>query len=233
MPADIRQNSLLACLPHEDLAVLSPKLSLVDVPRGALLRESGQRVEWTYFPLSGLISVVGGDGDGDAVDVAVVGRGGVLDPLAAIVETPMPTEAVQQISGWAARMPAAEFREAVSRVAALRQVIDRYLAALFIEVAQGSACNRLHSLEARTARWLLLTADHVGDDSLELTHELLALMVGGSRPKLTQRVGEFSRAGLVASGRNTIRILDRSGLAARSCDCYGVIRGAHENIFAP
>ena len=149
MAGEARQNRLLASLTGAALEHVTPRLSSVEVPRGQVIRASGDPVRWVHFPLEGLVSVVGRDQDGDGVDVAVVGRDGVLDVSAALVDVPMPTEALQQIPGTALRMSATDFRQAVEALPELRRAVDRYVAALFVELAQGSACNRLHDLEAR------------------------------------------------------------------------------------
>ncbi len=208
-----------------------PRLSKVEIRRGCVIRPSGERVSWVHFPIRGLVSVVGRDGEGEGADVAVVGRDGILDVHAALVDLPMPTEALQQIPGAAFRMPVADFRQAVRTLPGLRQAIDRYVAVLFVEVAQGSACNRLHELQARIARWLLLTSDHVGDESFALTHELLALMVGSSRPKVTQRLRSLADAGTLSLGRNEIGIVDRAALGTYACGCYAVISEARAHVF--
>lgn len=227
----LRQNRLLARLPDSDVAEFSAQLEAVDVPRGYLIRGQDDPAVWVYFPVAGLVSVVGRDRTGAGVDVAVVGRDGVVDAHAALVDVPMPTEVLQQIPGSALRIRASGFRDAVASRPSLRHVVDLYLAALFVEVAQGSACNRLHPLQARIARWLLLTSEHVGSDRFALTHELLALMVGSSRPKVTERLGEMAEAEIIGLGRKEVRLLDAEALEAQACDCHRAITETRDRIF--
>jgi len=155
-----------------------------------------------------------------------------VDAHAALVDVPLPTEVLQQIPGSAVRMRASDFRDAVASRPSLRHVVDLYLAALFVEVAQCSACNRLHPLPARIARWLLLTSEHVGSDQFALTHELLALMVGSSRPKVTERLGAMAEAGMIELGRKEVRLLDKAALGAHACDCHRAITETRDRIFA-
>lgn len=226
-----RRNRLLESLPDAALDELLRLATPVHVPRGAVIRRQGDRPTWVHLPLDGLVSVVGRDGDGNGVDVAVVGRDGVVDAHAAIVDAPMPTEALQQIPGLALRLDAGSFRASVARLPGLRFAIDIYLAALFVEVAQGSACNRLHDLQERVARCLLMTADHVGADAFALTHELLALMVGSSRPKVSERLGVMAESGSIGLGRNEIKLIDRSAVERLACDCHRAISHARAVIF--
>ncbi|MEX1294580.1 MAG: Crp/Fnr family transcriptional regulator [Candidatus Limnocylindrales bacterium] len=228
---ELRQNQLLASLPDTERAELGPALSVVDVPRASVIRDQDDPAEWVHFPLSGLVSVVGRDSHGAGVDVAIVGHDGVVDPHAALTDAPMPTEVVQQIAGLAARMSAVGFRDAVASLPGLRRAVDLYLAALFVEVAQGSACNRLHDLPARVARWLLLTSEHVGSHELALTHELLALMVGSSRPKVSQGLGAIAKTGAIALGRNEVSLLDTEALGDQACDCHRAIIDSRARIY--
>ena len=229
-PTDVRRNRLLRGLPAEVLDRVANELSLVDLPRATVIHASGEPVSWVHFPLDGLVSLIGQDDRGSGVDVAVAGRDGILGAQGALASIPMPIETVQHIAGRSARMPAASFRSAMDREASLRHAVTRYLAVVFVEIAQGSACNRLHDLRSRVARWLLLIADHAGLDDLALTHEGLARMAGASRPKVSQAVAELVAAGGVETRRGWISLADRSALEAHACGCYAIIRDARDRI---
>lgn len=229
-PADVRRNRLLGGLPSQVLERVGTELTLVDLPRGVVIHASGEPISWVHLPLEGLASLIGQDDRGSGVDVAVAGRDGVLGAQGALASMPMPIETVQLIGGRSARLPAASFRALMDREASLRQAVARYLAAAFVEIAQGSACNRLHDLRSRVARWLLLMADHAGLDDLALTHETLARMAGASRPKVSQAVAELVTAGCIETRRGSIRLADRSALEAHACGCYAIIRDARDRI---
>lgn len=231
MQDEARENRLLATLPETELRQLLRFASVTHVPREHVIRRQGDHPASFHLPLAGLVSVVGRDADGAGVDVAVVGVDGLVDAHAALIDVPLPTEVVQQIAGAAIVVGASDFREAVARLPGLRRTVDVYLAALFVEVAQGSACNRLHDLQERLARWLLMTAAHVGTDQFALTHELLALMAGSSRPKVSERLGVMAEAGMIALGRNDIRLVDREALVSWACDCYGTIMESRAAIY--
>lgn len=135
-----------------------------------------------------------------------------------------------QIPGEAERLPAAAFSALIERLPALRRLMLRYALALVTQVAQGSACNRLHPVEARCARWLLMTHDRVDGDAFPLTQDFLAQMLGASRPSVSIAAGVLQKAGLIRYTRGVIEVLDRPGLEAASCECYGVIAGEFRRL---
>lgn len=232
MTDDARANRLLRGLPAETLEQVAPSLSFVELRRREVIFRAGDPIPSIYFPLSGLTSFVVTDVAGNSVEVAAVGREGALG-LAAVLATAVPiADAVQLISGQAASLSTARFLELFDALPAFHHSIDRYLGVLFIEAAQGSACHRLHGLRARTARWLLTARDRVGSDDLPLTHELLALLVGGSRSKVTVAVGSLERSGIVTYHRGRLAIRDPDALEAVACACYGVVRAAMRRLEA-
>jgi CRP-like cAMP-binding protein len=226
-----RRNRLLAALPADAYRRLEPHLSVVELPRLRVLLASGARVDRVHLPVSGLSSVVVCDVAGRGVSVATVGREGAVGLQAALAAMRMPAEVVQQVPGIAVRVARSHLVRLVRERAPFRRLIDRYLAAQFVEALQGSACHRVHGLEARMARALLTTRDRVETDGFPLTHEVLALMVGGSRPRVSLAAQALEADGLIAWRRGEVGIRDPVGLEVRSCECYATIRDAMRRAF--
>ncbi|HEX8354726.1 MAG TPA: Crp/Fnr family transcriptional regulator [Pyrinomonadaceae bacterium] len=227
-----RSNRILSAAPREEYERLLPRLEYVDLRRGDVLHETGEHIRHVYFPYAGTISVVVQMRDGDQAEVGVVGREGMLGlPLLLGTET-APLRAFTQVSGGAMRMTAADFREEVGRRAGLYMLLLRYAQAFFVQMAQTAACNRLHPMEGRLAKWLLTTRELAESDELDLTHEFVAVMLGVRRAGVTEALGQLRSAGLIDHSRGRIRILDVEGLGRESCECYGVVRDEYERLVA-
>jgi CRP-like cAMP-binding protein len=185
---------------------------------------------YVLFPLSGIISIVMEMENGAQIEVATVGNEGMVGvPLFLGAET-TPGRAFSQVPGQSLRVPADVFKEEVQRRGKLEHMLQRYTQALFVQTAQSTACNRLHTIEQRGARWLLMTHDRVDGDQFPLTQEFLAQMLGVRRASVSEVAGEFQRAGLIAYARGNIAILDRQGLEDASCECYRVVRDEYERL---
>lgn len=217
-------NRLLGGLPTAVRARVALLTSVVDLPRGRVVIEAGAPVDWVYFPVSGLTSVVLFDAAGRGVEVAAVGREGELGVSSALASAAPLAEATQQIPGRALRLRSEAFLRVIDEEPALRGVIDRYAAARITEITVGTGCLRFHGSEARIARWLLTIGDRVESDRFPITQELLALMVGTTRPRVSVVLATLQESATVTHHRNSICILDRPALEARSCSCYGVVR---------
>jgi CRP-like cAMP-binding protein len=218
------RNSMLLVVPDDEFAVARPLLEPVDMPRYQLIYDQGQRIEHAYFPNSGMISLVVVTGDGRSVEVGITGSEGVVGvPLAFGFEY-APTRAISQLPGSGLRIASLALREAFSQCATLRQLIERYVLMTQLQVAQIAACNRLHDMEQRLARWLLMCQDRVNSEMLPLTHEFLAQMLGSGRPTVTIAAGVLERAGLIENTRGSVRIINRKRLEDAACECYGVIQ---------
>ena len=217
-------NHLLAALPRAEYARLRPHLQVVHRPIHARLYAPDEPIAHVYFPLSGIASMVATMRDGATVEVGTTGNEGFvgLPALLGVASTPFLT--LVQAAGDFARLPLAAFRAACGPATHLHGLLDRYAHALFTLAGQSGACNRLHTVGTRCARWLLLTHDRLGADTFPLTHEYLGQMLGVRRASVTLAAGGLARAGLLTYHRGIVTIRDRAGLEAASCECYGAIR---------
>ena len=221
--AAAEQNLLLGALPADERERLETRLEWVPLRVGTSIYEADEPIEHVYFPLSGVVSMVSRLREG-TVEIGTVGREGMTGIAIVLESDSMPTRAFTQVGGEALRIPSAELRGAMQESPALWRVLARYSLSLFDQAAQGSACNRLHALEARCARWLLMTHDRVGDDVLPLKQTFLAEMLGVHRPAVSVAAGALQRAGMIRYSRGKVRVLDRAALERASCECYAITR---------
>ena len=218
------RNRLLAALPASVLAQLSPKLQPVTLDLRQVLQVARAPVDAVYFHEVGWTSMVAQLDEGMTAEVGLVGREGMVGlPLAFGVETSF-VEAMVQGPGTALRMEAAAFRHALDAHPALRTLLFRYGEFMHAQVTQTAACNGNHGLEQRLARWLLMSHDRVIGDELPMTQEFLAMMLCVHRPSVTVAARILQRANLIRYGGGSITIIDRPGLEAASCECYGTVR---------
>jgi len=217
-------NSLLAALPGEDYRSLLRELEPVALRAGDVLYQAGERIRHVYFPDGGQVSLLMVMADRKVLEVGLVGREGMVGiPLALGIST-SPVRALVQGAGSAFRMTAASFGDALARSPPFQREVHRYAYVKLVQARQTAACNRFHSVEARLARWLLLTCDRVRSDCFHLTHELLADTLGIRRVGVTNAATALQRRKLISYSRGDIRILDRIGLKAASCACYEIVR---------
>jgi CRP-like cAMP-binding protein len=224
-------NRLLDALPTAVQESLVSNLTPVSLGMKTVLFEPGEPIGAVHFPLNGVISLVTALEDGGIVEVATIGNEGVVGvPL--VPGGSLAVRAICQVPGQALTMDAAAFASLLTRHEALNQLMQNYLQALFGQVAQAAACNRLHSNEERLSRWLLMSHDRVGSDSFPITHEFLGQMLGSRRATVTLSAGLLQAAGLIRYHRGHVTILDRPGLEGVSCECYGVIKVALDRVVA-
>lgn len=223
-------NRLLAGLPAEALKALRPHLEPVALSLREVLFNVDVPIEHVYFPEDAVVSILGVMPDGTAVEVATVGREGMVGLPVFLGAERTPAHALVQVPGRGHRVEARAFREHVQRSQDTRNVLDRYTQAMFTLVAQGAACNRLHSIEERCARWLLMTQDRVGADGFPLTQQFLSQMLGVRRAGVSEVASELQREGLLKYQRGYVSIQDRAGLEAASCECYAVIRSEFSRL---
>jgi CRP-like cAMP-binding protein len=223
-------NRLLAALPLAEWTLLRPALTWVELPRGSALHEAGDVLRHVYFPVTAVVSLVSTLQDGSTVEVASVGREGVVGVCAFMGGGCAPTGAVVQSAGQAWRMAASAIVEHAQRSAAVLRPLLRYAHTLVATTAQTAACNRHHALEQQLCRWLLVQLDQHGDRELAVTHERIGALLGVRRESVTHAALKLQQAGLVQCGRGHIAIADRAGLASRACECYAVLRLAHEQL---
>ncbi|HEV7393600.1 MAG TPA: Crp/Fnr family transcriptional regulator [Burkholderiales bacterium] len=216
-------NGLLAAIPARQRAGLARRLETVALTFGDVLYD-GKPIRNVYFPLDCVVSLLAPLKDHLAVEVGMVGNEGVVGVSLALGVRTSSVEAIVQGSGTALRMEASAFLRELKRSTALRTGVLRYIHLLMGQLTQTAACNALHSIEARCARWLLMTRDRMQSDEVELTHEFLACMLGVRRVGVTVAAGNLQRQGLIAYSRGHIAILDPERLAASACECYSVVK---------
>jgi CRP-like cAMP-binding protein len=213
-------NRLVTSLPARDRRQLLAICEEVDLAIGSVLQEPGERTKFVYFPVAGMISLltpVNGRGN---LEVGLVGTEGFLGiPIVLGVEV-SPLQGLVQGSGAALRIRARLFRRELESSLALRRTMSHYAYVLMAQLAETPACVKFHLLEARLARWLLMTHDRAGSNEFHLTHEFLAQMLGVRRVGVTNAAGALQQRNLIAYARGEITVLDRAGLEAASCPCY-------------
>ena len=224
------RNRLLAGLPPEDLATVSPHLEKVELEQRALLYDPEERIRHVYFPESAVISMVSRLRDGGTVEVGTAGCEGMAGLPLVLAQDASSIQAFVQISGLAWRIEAQAFTALTSGAGAFHQLLLRYTQAFLTQVAQTAACNGAHLVEERCARWLLMTHDRVQGDELLLTHEFLAFMLCVRRAGVTVAMRHLQDAQLIRYSRGKVTVVDRPGLEAASCECYGVVRDHFERL---
>jgi CRP-like cAMP-binding protein len=223
-------NRILASLPSAAYQRVRSKLEPTEFRSGQHLHEVDGPIAHVYFPRSGVASVVARMDDGRTVEVATIGNEGVVGLGAYLGDGSSPMEAFVQIPGEAVRMDAGAFRQEIRAGGALRDGIRRYSQALLTQVGQSAACNRVHAIDERCARWLLMSHDRVVGDEIRLTQEFLAEMLGVRRAGVSGAAGLLKRRKLIDYRRGRIRVLDRKGLEKAACECYALIRAHHERL---
>ena len=224
-----RVNRILEALPTAERLRMAQQLTPVELPIKTVLFEPGQVIDAVYFPVDGVISLVTALEDGTIVEVATIGNEGIVGvPL--LSGGSLAVRAISQVPGRALRMPADVFLAELDRNGPLSKVVRRYLQALFGQISQAAACNRLHSNEERLSRWLLMSHDRVGVDEFSITHEFLGQMLGSRRATVTLSAGILQAAGLIRYHRGLVTVIDRPGLEAVSCECYGVIKDELDRV---
>jgi CRP-like cAMP-binding protein len=227
--ADQLENLPLQALPIEARQRFLAQLTPVTMPVKRVLFEPGKVITDVYFPVSGVISLVTPLEDGNIVEVATIGNEGIVGvPLRD--GGSLAVRAISQVAGTSLRMNAVAFLGELAREKLVRDVVQSYTQALFSQIAQAAACNRMHSNEERLSRWLLMSHDRVGRDVFDITHEFLGQMLGSRRATVTLSMGVLQAAGLIRYHRGRVTILDRQELEAVSCECYAVIQAAFERI---
>jgi CRP-like cAMP-binding protein len=229
-----QQNRLLRALSPVVLQQLLPSLELVALNMKDMLIEHDVPIHFVYFPLHGVVSLISTLADGTMVEVATIGNEGLIGLPLFLRANSIPFTAFVQVPGEALRIEAEAFGRLLHEgTDEFSHLLYRYTQALFNQLAQHVVCNRLHPIAPRCARWLLLTHDRVGQAAFPLTHEFLAHMLGVRRASVTEVAGRLQQAGLIHYRYGIITILDRAGLEAASCECYGVIKQEYDRLLGP
>lgn len=221
-------NSILAALPHKDYQKLLPGLEPVTLTFAETIYEPGAQIRHVYFPSDSLISLLTLVEGHLALEVGLIGREGMLGVSLALGINVSPVRALVQGTGSAQRMKASRFLQELRRSPAMQHEILLYTHTLMAQVTQTAACNRFHVVEARLARWLLMTRDRVQSDEFRLTQEFLAHMLGVRRVGVTKAASALQRQGLISYSRGNITILDGKRLETVACTCYEIVKDMHD-----
>ena len=224
------QNRLLESLPADDYALLAPQMSPIDLERGRLLYDPGDRIDVVYFPHDGVISLMTLMENGAAIESATIGREGALGLMAAVAPRQALSRVIVQTPTRASRISAAALHEVWEKSPKIRDLVDRHNEALFGHAIQSVACNALHSVEARFCRWLLTCHDRISNNTVALTQEFLADMLGVQRTTVTAVARTLQEKGAIRYRRGVVDIIDRSILEQFACECYDVIRRTYERL---
>lgn len=226
-------NRLLAALPAADFDLLAPYLRKVSTERDVVLLRSGDLVEQIYFPLSGTIAFIMDMPNGQTVATALVGNDGAVGILSALGPSRSPVTAVVRVAGTSLQISPARFQAALSRSGAIRDAVQIHTRALLAQLQHVAACNALHAVEARLARWLLHIHDRVDGDFLPLTQEALAELLGVRRTTVTHVVQKLRESRAIRSNQRGLIEIDRPRLEAAACECYEVMRRRIDRIVSP
>lgn len=223
-PHSPKQNRLLAALPANAYARLLPDLELIAMPLGWAVYESGGRMGYLYFPTTSIVSLLYVMETGASAEIAIVGNEGLVGISLFMGGESTPSRAVVQSAGNGYRLKASVLKREFALGGELQHLALRYTQALITQMAQTAVCNRHHSLEQQLCRWLLLSLDRLLGDELTMTQELIANMLGVRREGVTEAAGHLQREGLIQYNRGHIKVLNRTGLEKRVCECYAVVK---------
>ncbi len=226
------QNLFLAALLPGDVALLRPALQFVELSRGDILSEPGQRVSEVVFIESGMVSVLTTMQDGSAIEIASLGRESIIGVLSAIGDHHSTVRTIAQISGSGWKIRTSDFRTAVDKSRSLRNLVLLSSELGLAQMQQIAACNALHSAEARLCRWILQVRDRIDGDVIGLTQDFLAQMLAVRRPTVTLIAQKLQNAGLIRYRRGRIAITDHEGLEKLACECVGEIRNKTRRILS-
>lgn len=227
---DLRRNAILGALPGPEFDRLRPRLELIDAGMRDQVYEPGKPVTHIYFPVSSVYSMVG-IADGEAVvEVATIGREGMVGLPVFLGQPYSPHAAFCQVPGPAAQLPADQLTAVLGDDGVLHGLLKRFTQATMVQISQNVVCNISHPLTQRAARWLLATHDRVDRDEFPLTQQFLSRMLGARRPTVSEIAGKLQGEGLIRYRRGIITITDRHGLEQTACGCYGIVRAEFDKL---
>ncbi len=223
-------NKLIAALPKEEYECVLLKMEKISLSFKKPLYLPNEPIEYVYFPNRGIISLLTVLGDGATIEVATVGNEGMVGTPILLGVDRIPAETIVQVPGDGLRMKVDVFRREVSPGSAFHNLLLRYIQTLMNQLMQTGGCNRLHKVEQRCCRWLLLTHDRVDSDEFPITQEFLSQMLGVRRASVSEVAATLQKAGLIRYHRGKMKILDRQGLEAGSCECYQVFKDEYQRL---
>jgi CRP-like cAMP-binding protein len=217
-------NHLLSALPVAEFKRIEKDLELISMPLGDVLYESGCKLHYVYFPITSIVSMLYVLEDGSSAEIAIVGNDGILGIALFMGGETTPSRAVVQSAGWGYRLKAQLLKIEFKRGGPVMKLLLLYTQALITQMTQTAVCNRHHSIEQQLCRRLLLSLDRLPSDSLTMTQDLIATMLGVRREGVTEAAGNLQRQGFIRYSRGKIVVLDRPGLEKRVCECYAVVK---------
>lgn len=230
-PAVIQSsNHLLAALPANEWVRWQSELELIDLKLGQVLYESGGKMQHVYFPVDAIVSLLFVLENGASAEIAVVGNEGIVGVSLFMGGETTPSRAVVQSAGKCVRLNAQTLKNEFTNSLPVMHLLLRYTQALLTQMTQTAVCNRHHSLDQQLCRWLLLSMDRLTGSHLIMTQELIANMLGVRREGVTEAAGRLQKAGLISYARGKIDVIDRVGLEARTCECYGVVKKEYDRL---
>jgi CRP-like cAMP-binding protein len=224
------ENHLIGALPEVDYKRIAPHLEHVQLKLGTVLYEPGMKMRYVYFPTTAIVSLLYVLENGASAEIAIVGNEGLLGVSLFMGGESTPSRAVVQSAGFGYRLRATHLKDEFDRFGTFMHLLLRYTQALITQMAQTAVCNRHHSVDQQLCRWLLLSLDRLDSSELVMTQELIANMLGVRREGVTDAAGKLQRLGLIHYKRGRIRILDRAGVEARSCECYSVVKKEFDRL---
>jgi CRP-like cAMP-binding protein len=225
-------NHILDALPSEERDRLFPHLTLVSMPLGMVLYESGAALRHIYFPTDSIVSLLYVMNDGASAEIAVVGNEGAIGVALFMGGETTPSRAIVQSGGSAYRLTGKRLKIEFNRHGQMLHVLLRYTQSLITQMAQTAVCNRHHSVNQQLCRWLLLSLDRLQSNELKMTQELIANMLGVRREGVTAAAGELQKLGVIRYSRGRITVLDRAKLERLSCECYAVVKKETDRLLA-
>jgi CRP-like cAMP-binding protein len=228
-----RENHILDSLPAEERERLFPHLTLVEMPLGMVLYESGEALRHIYFPTDSIVSLLYVMKDGASAEIAVVGNEGAIGVSLFMGGETTPSRAIVQSAGFAYRLTGRRLKQEFERHGQLLHVLLRYTQSLITQMAQTAVCNRHHSVDQQLCRWLLLSLDRLPSNRLDMTQELIANMLGVRREGVTGAAGKLQELGVIRYSRGHITVLDRPKLEKLSCECYAVVKKETDRLQSP
>ena len=224
------QNHLLAGVSDEEFARLRPNLQLLSLPLGQVLYESGDKMDYVYFPTTAIISLLYIMENGSSAEIGVVGKDGLVGVAIFLGGDTTPNRAVVQSAGKSFKMKAEKMKDEFTHGGRFHYLCLRYTQALITQISQTAVCNRLHSVDQQLCRWLLLSHDRLPSDRLIMTQDLIANMLGVRREGITHAAKRLQTAGYISYIRGDMTILDRKGLESGVCECYQVVRTEYDRL---
>jgi CRP-like cAMP-binding protein len=223
-------NKILLSIPDKEYALIRPHIEFLSMPHHLSLYEPGQPLEFVHFPNTGMVSLVIATEDGKTVEVGEVGREGFAGIQAAVGINRNQVREIVQIAGDGFRVRIGALKGVLQSAPELQRILTRYAVVQGMQFAQTAACNRLHNIEQRLARWLLITQDRVDSATLAITHDFLATMLGTDRPTVSLAAGILQNKQIIEYTRGALQILSRTKLEESACECYGVIQQYNREI---